>query len=106
MEAPYEIWLIGQAVSEGLFKEYRRRTDDEAYLSYKLTSEPSAQVSKRKWKMKYKEMLMYTWLSAFAEHDVKVVPAVHSRKAPRWKGAGAIAYPAIVVTTTKPARRQ
>ena len=47
------IWnlpLIGQAVSEDkMFKECGRQTDDgrttEAYLSYKLTSEPSAQVS-------------------------------------------------------------
>ena len=50
MEAPYEIWLTGQAVSEEkMFKEYGRRRDrrqmTEAYLSYKLTSEPSAQVS-------------------------------------------------------------
>ena len=39
------------AVSEEMFKECRRRTTTtdegttEAYLSYKLTSEPSAQVS-------------------------------------------------------------
>ena len=45
MEAPYEIWLIGQGVSEEeMFLECGRRTR-EAYLSYKLTSEPSAQVS-------------------------------------------------------------
>ena len=42
---------IGTAVSdEKMFKEYGRRTDDgrrktEASLSYKLTNEPSAQVS-------------------------------------------------------------
>ena len=49
MEAPYEIWLIGQAVSEEkMFKECGQQTDGrqtEAYLSYKLTSEPLAQVS-------------------------------------------------------------
>ena len=45
MEAPYEIWMVGPAVSEEkLFKECGWRTTD-AYLSYKLTSEPSAQVS-------------------------------------------------------------
>ena len=42
--------LIGQAVSEEqIFNECGRRTDrrrtTEAYLSYKLTSEPSAQVT-------------------------------------------------------------
>ena len=41
--------LIGQAISEKMFKECGRRTTDrratEAYLSYKLTCEPSAQVS-------------------------------------------------------------
>ena len=40
---------IGPVVSEQMFKEDGRRTDDgrttEAYLSYKLTNEPSAQVS-------------------------------------------------------------
>ena len=47
MEAPYEIWLIGQVVSEKMFKsgDDRRRQTMEAYLFYKLTSEPSAQVS-------------------------------------------------------------
>ena len=52
MEAPYEIWLTGQAVSEEkMFNECGRRTKDdwqgttEGYLFYKLTSEPSAQVS-------------------------------------------------------------
>ena len=48
MEAPYEIWLIGQAVyEEKMFKECgdRRQRTTEAYLSYKLTNEPSAQVS-------------------------------------------------------------
>ena len=51
----WNLTLIGQAVSEEkMFKECGRRTDDrrrkdgrmtEAYLYYKLTSEPSAQVS-------------------------------------------------------------
>ena len=46
----WNLTLIGQAVSEQkMFKEYGRRTDNmtEAYgyLSYKVTSEPSAQVS-------------------------------------------------------------
>ena len=46
---------IGPVVSEEMFKECGRRTDNgrtddgrrttEAYLSYKLTNEPSAQVS-------------------------------------------------------------
>ena len=40
---------IGPVVSEEMFKECGRRTDrrrtTEAYLSYKLTNEPSAQVS-------------------------------------------------------------
>ena len=41
MEAPYEIWLIGQAVSEEMFKECgRRQADNRAYLYYKLTNEP------------------------------------------------------------------
>ena len=39
MEAPYEIWLISQVVSEEMFKECGRQT--EAYLSNKFTSEPS-----------------------------------------------------------------
>ena len=43
------IWnliLIGQVVSEEkMFKECGRRMTTEAYLSYKLTSEPSAQMS-------------------------------------------------------------
>ena len=44
MEAPSEIWLIGQAVSEEkIIKECWRHTT-EAYLSYKLITEPSAQV--------------------------------------------------------------
>ena len=46
----WNLTLIGQAVSEEkMFKEYGRRTTDrrttEAYLSYKLTSEPLAHVS-------------------------------------------------------------
>ena len=37
----YEIWLTGQAVSEEkMFKECGRRMTTEAYLYYKLTSEP------------------------------------------------------------------
>ena len=46
MEAPYEIWLTDQAVSEEkMFKEYRRQRT-EAHLSYKLTSEvPQSQVA-------------------------------------------------------------
>ena len=41
MEAPYDIWLIGQAVSEEkMFKEWgRRRIDNGACLYYKLTYE-------------------------------------------------------------------
>ena len=47
MEAPYEIWLTGQAGFEEIFKEewMTDRQTTEAYLSYKLTSEPLAQVS-------------------------------------------------------------
>ena len=51
----WHLTLIGQAVSEEkMFKECGRQTDDrrttdirttEAYVSYKLTCEPSAQVS-------------------------------------------------------------
>ena len=42
----WNLTLIGQAVSEEkMFKERGRRRTTEAYLSYKLTSEPSAQVS-------------------------------------------------------------
>ena len=46
---PPSLWnltLIGPVVSEEkMFKESGRRRTTEAYLSYKLTSEPSAQVS-------------------------------------------------------------
>ena len=42
----WNLTLIGQVVSEEkMFKECGRRQTTEAYLSYKLISEPSAQVS-------------------------------------------------------------
>ena len=42
----WNLTLIGTVVSEEMFKECGRwMTTTEAYLSYKLTSEPSAQVS-------------------------------------------------------------
>ena len=44
MEAPYNLTLIGQAVYDKIFKECGRQTT-EAHLSYKFTSELSAQVS-------------------------------------------------------------
>ena len=41
----WNLTLIGQAVSEEkMFKECGRRQTTEAYLSYKLTSEPLAKV--------------------------------------------------------------
>ena len=43
MEAPYEIWLIGRAVSEEMFENVDIHTyiwTTEEYLSYKLTTEP------------------------------------------------------------------
>ena len=50
-DSKWNLASIGPVVSEEeMFKECGRRTDDrrrmtEAYLSYKLTNEPSAQVS-------------------------------------------------------------
>ena len=45
----WNLTLIDQVVSEEMFKECGQQTDGqqtmEAYLSYQLTSEPSAQVS-------------------------------------------------------------
>ena len=41
----WNLTLIGQTVSEEMFKEWGRQTTTKAYLYYKLTSEPSAQVS-------------------------------------------------------------
>ena len=38
MEAPYEIWLIGQAVSEEMFKEYGRQTTDGQRPNYPIRS--------------------------------------------------------------------
>ena len=41
MEAPYEIWLMGQAVSEEkMLNECGRWMDNGAGLCYKLTYEP------------------------------------------------------------------
>ena len=45
MKAPYEIWVIGPVVSEEKMFENVDMHTTEAYLSYKLTTEPSAQVS-------------------------------------------------------------
>ena len=53
-----------------------------------------------------KKMARHTWLIAFAEHEVSVVPREHNKKVPIWNGAGAIAYPAIVVITTRPEIKQ
>ena len=48
IEGLCETWLIGPVVSEEMFKKSVDDDDGratEAYLSYKLTNEPSAQVS-------------------------------------------------------------
>ena len=48
MEVPYEMTLTDPVVSEEMFKDCGRYTNGrttEAYLSCKLTNEPSAQVS-------------------------------------------------------------
>ena len=41
----WNLTLSGPVVSEEMFKECARRRTTEAYLSYKLTSEPLSQVS-------------------------------------------------------------
>jgi len=43
-----------------------------------------------------------TWLIALAEQDVKAVPVVAHKNVKISKDPGAIAYPAIAVTTTRP----
>lgn len=43
----------------------------------------------------------WNWFTAFAAEDKSPVPAVHKMKVLQSNGAGATAYPAIVVTTTK-----
>jgi hypothetical protein len=46
---------------------------------------------------------MNTWLIALADAEVIAVPTQHNRKVPASNVPGAIAYPAIAVTTTRAA---